>query len=263
MIHAMIPVGDFLRRRTTPWVNWTLIAANFAVFIYMLTLSQHNDQTIGRLITSQTDRFLLDWGFIPACVSKTLGIGTDADPRVLASICPSGNNELTRLFTSMFVHAGWAHIAGNMLFLWVFGDNVEDRVGHLRYLGFYLLCGLAAAAMQTAVAPGTDVPSVGASGAIAGVLGAYLLLYPKAIVQVVILPLFFWPFFIPAALLIVIWFAMQLFAGLGELGQATAGSGVAWWAHVGGFVAGLLLILPARFGAGPPRRFEGDPYLPR
>jgi membrane associated rhomboid family serine protease len=257
----MIPVGDFLRRRTTPWVNWTLIAINFAVFVYMLTLSQHNDQVVGGFVTSQIDRFLFDWGFVPACVVKSLGFTTDADPRVLAAICPSGNQELGRLFSSMFVHAGWAHIFGNMLFLWVFGDNVEDRVGHLPYIGFYLLCGLAAATLQTVISPYTDVPSVGASGAIAGVLGAYLLLYPKAVVQVVILPLFFIPFFVPAALLIGFWFVTQLFAGIGEVGQATAGSGVAWWAHVGGFIAGAVLILPAKFAQGRRRRFEGDAYL--
>jgi membrane associated rhomboid family serine protease len=142
----------------------------------------------------------------------------------------------------MFLHAGWAHILGNMLFLWIFGDNVEDSLGHVRYLIFYLLCGVAAGAAQTFMAVETVVPAVGASGAIAGILGAYLMLHPTARVQVVILPLFFIPFFVPAALLIAIWFVMQLFAGLAEIGQATAGSGVAWWAHIGGFLAGALLI---------------------
>ena len=243
----MIPVGDFLRRRTTPYVNWTLIAINVAVFVYMLTLDTRPDRLIANLPTSEADRFLFDWGFVPACLTDMLGYSTDASPRVLQEVCPSdGSRNYLQLLTAMFVHAGWAHIAGNMLFLWVFGDNIEDRIGHWRYLAFYLVCGFAASALQIAVAPGTDLPSVGASGAIAGVLGAYLILYPTAMVQVVILPLFFLPFFLPAVALIGIWFVMQLFAGVAELGAATAGSGVAWWAHVGGFIAGVVLILLLR-----------------
>jgi membrane associated rhomboid family serine protease len=243
----MIPVGDFLRRRTTPCVNWTLIAISVAVFVYMLTLSTRPDRFILDLPTSEADRFLFDWGFVPACLVDALGASSDADPRVLQAVCPdNSSHNYLQLLTAMFVHAGWAHIAGNMLFLWVFGDNIEDRIGHWRYLVFYLVCGFAASALQIAIAPGTDVPSVGASGAIAGVLGAYLLLYPTAMVQVVVLPLVFLPFFLPAVALIGIWFVMQLFAGVAELGEATAGSGVAWWAHVGGFIAGVALILLLR-----------------
>jgi membrane associated rhomboid family serine protease len=243
----MIPVGDFLRRRTTPYVNWTLIAINVAVFVYMLTLDQRPDRLIANVPTSEADRFLFDWGFVPACITDMLGYDSDASQVVLSQVCPANDSRnWLQLLTAMFVHAGWAHIAGNMLFLWVFGDNIEDRIGHWRYLAFYLVCGFVASALQIAMAPGTDVPSVGASGAIAGVLGAYLLLYPTAMVQVVILPLFFLPFFLPAVVLIGFWFAMQLFAGVAELGQATAGSGVAWWAHVGGFIAGLVLIVLLR-----------------
>jgi membrane associated rhomboid family serine protease len=243
----MIPVGDFLRRRTTPYVNWTLIAINVAVFVYMLTLDQRPDRLIANIPTSEADRFLFDWGFVPACVTDMLGYNSDASQAVLRQVCPAdGSRNWLQLLTAMFVHAGWAHIAGNMLFLWVFGDNIEDRIGHWRYLAFYLVCGFAASALQIAMATGTALPSVGASGAIAGVLGAYLVLYPTARVQVVILPFFFLPFFLPAIVLIGFWFAMQLFAGVAELGQATAGSGVAWWAHVGGFIAGLLLILLLR-----------------
>jgi membrane associated rhomboid family serine protease len=243
----MIPVGDFLRRRTTPYVNWTLIAINLAVFVYMLTLDTRPDRLIGNIPTSAADRFLFDWGFVPACVTDMLGYNSDVGSRVLQQVCPADRSRnYLQLLTAMFVHAGWAHIAGNMLFLWVFGDNIEDRVGHWKYLAFYLVCGFAASALQIAVAPATDLPSVGASGAIAGVLGAYLVLYPTAMVQVVILPLFFLPFFLPAVALIGIWFVMQLFAGVAELGQATAGSGVAWWAHVGGFAAGVVLILLLR-----------------
>ena len=238
----MFPVGDFLRTRTTPWVNWTLIAINVLVFVYTLTLDTRPDLLIAGLRTSEADRFLIDWGFVPACIGDYFGIATDASPRDLALICPPGDRELLQPFSSMFIHAGWAHIAGNMLFLWIFGDNVEDRLGHGRYLLFYFACGLAAAAAQTYMGLDTVVPAVGASGAIAGVLGAYLMMYPTVRVQVIILPLFFLPFFVPAALLIGIWFVMQLFSGLAEVGNATAGSGVAWWAHVGGFIAGAVLI---------------------
>jgi membrane associated rhomboid family serine protease len=240
----VIPVGDFLRRRTTPYVNWILIAINIAVFIYSLTLSTQPDRVIADFRTSEADRFLLDWGFVSACLAEQFGVDSGVNAARLAEICPSGDRELIQPFTAMFLHAGWAHIAGNMLFLWIFGDNVEDRLGHVRYLIFYFLCGLGAAALQTALATDNTLPAVGASGAIAGVLGGYLMMFPTAVVQVVILPLFFIPFFLPAIVLIGIWFVTQVFSGIGELGRATAGSGVAWWAHVGGFVTGALLIWP-------------------
>jgi membrane associated rhomboid family serine protease len=247
----MFPVGDFLRRNTTPYVNWALLAINLAVFVYTLTLGTRPDELIASLSTSETDCFFLDWGFQPACLADYFGLSTDASPRALAVICEPGEGRLLQVFTAMFVHAGWAHFLGNMLFLWIFGDNVEDRVGHLRYLAFYLLCGIAATAVQVLMSTDTLVPTVGASGAIAGVLGAYLILNPTAIVQVVILPLIFIPFFVPAALLIGFWFVMQLFAGIAEIGAATAGSGIAWWAHIGGFAAGAVLVLLLR---QPPRR---------
>jgi membrane associated rhomboid family serine protease len=240
----MIPVGDFLRRRTTPYVNSTFIAINIAVFVYMLTLDQRPDRLIANLPASEADRFLFDWGYVPACVTEMLGYTPDVSRATLNQVCPAEQDRTyLQLFTSMFVHAGWAHIAGNMLFLWVFGDNIEDRLGHSRYVAFYLACGLAASALQILMAPSTDVPAVGASGAIAGVLGAYLLLYPTAMVQVIILPLFFFPFFLPAVVLIGFWFLTQIFAGVAELGEATAGSGVAWWAHIGGFIAGAVLVV--------------------
>jgi membrane associated rhomboid family serine protease len=238
----MFPVGDFLRTRTTPFVNYTLIAINIAVFIYTLSLDTRPDLILAGMQTSEADRFLIDWGFVPACLGEYLGFETDASPRDIALICPTGDRELAQPFTSMFLHAGWAHIIGNMLFLWIFGDNVEDRMGHLRYLVFYFLCGLAAVAAQTYMALDTTVPAVGASGAISGILGAYLMLHPTAMVQVIIFPLFFIPFHVPAIVLIGFWFVTQLFAGLAEIGRATAGEGVAWWAHIGGFVAGAVLI---------------------
>ena len=247
---AVIPVGDFLRRRTTPYVNWTLIAINIAVFVYTLTLNQREDAVLAGLRTSELDRFLIDWGFVSACVAEEFGVNSGAQPADLSALCPGGHRELIQPFTSMFVHAGWAHIIGNMLFLWIFGDNVEDRVGHWRYVAFYFLCGAGASVLQTWLALDNVVPAVGASGAIAGILGGYLIMFPTAMVQVVILPLFFIPFFVPAALLIGIWFLTQLFAGIGELGKATVGAGIAWWAHVGGFVTGAVLIL---FFRQPPR----------
>jgi membrane associated rhomboid family serine protease len=238
----MIPVGDFVRRRTTPYVNWALIIANFAVFLYMA-------------LTFTTERqftdFFYNWGFVPACFVEKVGIDSGARARDLAAACTTGDRALIQPFTAMFVHAGWAHIIGNMLFLWIFGDNVEDRVGHFRYLVFYFLCGVGATALQTSLAVDSTIPNVGASGAIAGVLGGYLLMFPTAIVQVVILPLFFIPFFVPAVVLIGIWFLTQLFTGLGELGPTSAGSGIAWWAHVGGFLTGLVLIV---FFRKPERR---------
>jgi membrane associated rhomboid family serine protease len=242
----VIPVGDFVRRNTTPYVNWTLIAVNVAVFIYTLSLSTTPDQFIGGLQISQADLFYYDWGYLPACAADYFGIATHADPVEMSVFCPTGGREPLTVFSSMFMHAGWGHIIFNMLFLWIFGDNVEDRLGHGRYLAFYLVCGIAASATQTIFALDTLVPNVGASGAIAGVLGAYFILYPKAIVQVIIFPLFFLPFFVPAIVLIGFWFLTQLLSGLAAVGQTTAGSGVAWWAHIGGFVAGMVLIVLAR-----------------
>jgi membrane associated rhomboid family serine protease len=245
----VLPVGDFLRRRTTPYVNWALIGLNVAVFLYTLGLSTVPTQFLGPLRISPADLFYYRWGALPACISEYFGFHSGADPRDLAIVCPPGDRPAITVFTAMFLHAGWAHIIGNMLFLWIFGDNVEDFLGHVRYLAFYLMVGVAAMATQIAFGPDEIVPTVGASGAIAGVLGAYLLLYPTAIVQVVILPLFFLPFFVPAAVLIIVWFLTQVVSGISEIG-ATAGSGIAWWAHVGGFSAGAVLIL---LSGGRPR----------
>ena len=242
----MIPVGDFVKRNTTPYVNWTLIAINVAVFVYTITLSTVPDRILGDFNISEADLFFYDWGFLPPCVADYFGFGTHANPAEMALFCPTDGREPLTFLTAMFMHAGWAHIGFNMLFLWIFGDNVEDRLGHVRYLAFYLVCGIAASLVQTIFSVDSVIPNVGASGAIAGVLGAYFILYPKAIVQVVIVPLFFIPFFVPAIVLIGIWFLMQLFSGLAEVGQTSAGSGVAFWAHVGGFLAGMALILLAR-----------------
>jgi len=203
----MIPLRDIIPSRTTPVVTIALIAVNILVFVYELSL--------GRAV----DAFTLYWGLVPAAFSWVT------------------------VFTSMFLHGGLLHVGGNMLYLWIFGDNVEDRMGHGRFLVFYLLCGVAAALAQTITAPDSVVPMVGASGAIAGVMGAYFVLYPKSRI-VTLIPLFF--FFqvieVPAILFLGIWFLMQFLSGVGSIVSTVGGGpagGVAFWAHVAGFVAGI------------------------
>src|SRR3972149_6941447 len=224
----MIPIGDSTRSRTTPYVSVPIIAAAVGVFLYELTLS-----------TVDVNRFFLDWGVIPKQLIDWLE-------------SPSGAEEPATVFASMFLHGGWLHLIGNMLFLWVFGDNVEDAMGHARYLLFYLLAGIGAAALQVFVDQDSLVPMVGASGAIAGVLGAYLGLYPRATVAVLI-PwfLFFGAFPVPAAFLIVFWFLLQLLNGVASLGTATGVTeGVAGWAHGRGFIPGLVLVWGLRRRGG-------------
>ena len=204
----MIPLRDIIPSRTTPFVTICVIALNIVVFLYELTL--------GRAV----DTFMLYYGLVPAAFSWM------------------------NVFTSMFLHGGFMHVAGNMLYLWIFGDNVEDRMGHGRFLVFYLLCGIAAALAQTITTPDSVVPMVGASGAIAGVMGAYFVLYPRSRI-VTLIPLFF--FFqvieVPAIAFLGIWFLMQFASGvisIGTLGR-TGGTmgGIAFWAHIAGFVAGI------------------------
>ena len=216
----MIPVGDSTRRRITPYVNLALIAACVLVFIYELSLNAF-----------EINDFFRDWGVVPAQLVDWWGSSTDVE-------------EPSTVVTSMFIHGGWLHLIGNMLFLWVFGDNVEDAMGHGRYLLFYVLAGAGAVALQVYVDPDSPIPMVGASGAIAGVLGAYLVLYPRATIAVLIPWLwFFGAFPVPAAVLIVFWFLLQLLSGVAALGTATGVTeGIAFWAHVGGFATGLALV---------------------
>jgi membrane associated rhomboid family serine protease len=218
----MIPVSDTVRSRTFPYVNIVLILANIAVFVYEITLS-----------TGEINRFIFDWGVVPSRLIDWLEN-------------PSGSNqeELFTPLTSMFLHGGWFHLIGNMLFLWVFGDNVEDALGHLRYLFFYVIAGIGAVALQVYVDQDGVIPMVGASGAIAGVLGAYLVLHPRATVAVLIPWLWFLGTFpVPAMLLIGFWFFLQLFNSIASIGTAVGvTSGVAYWAHIGGFLTGLILI---------------------
>ena len=227
----MIPIGDSARRRTTPYVNVGIIIACVLVFLYELSLS-----------TIDVGRFFQDWGVVPVQLVDWLE-------------SPSIVEEPSTVVTSMFIHGGWLHLIGNMLFLWVFGDNVEDAMGHVRYLVFYLLAGLAATALQVFVDQESLIPMVGASGAIAGVLGAYLVLYPRATVSVLIPWLwFFGAFPVPAAFLIVFWFLLQLLSGVASRGAAAgATEGIAFWAHVGGFIAGVVLV--GYFRRQKPRRW--------
>jgi membrane associated rhomboid family serine protease len=190
--------------------------------------------------------FVFAWGLVPARV--TLALSGGPEPLALA---------LGTFVTSMFLHGGWAHLIGNMWYLWIFGDNVEDRLGHGRFLVFYLGAGIAAAVLHWALHPGSTVPTVGASGAIAGVLGAYLRIFPHARV-ITLLPLF--PVFpvvaLPALVVLGLWFVLQFFSGALSLGMSTTGGGTAWWAHIGGFGVGVLL---APFLDRGPREIEPAP----
>jgi membrane associated rhomboid family serine protease len=209
----MIPLYDTLHSRRFPLVNWLLIGVNALVFLYELTLSP-----------AGLERLTFTWGLIPAVLM--------AQPATA----------WITILTSMFLHGGWFHILSNMWVLFIFGDNVEDRLGGARYLIFYLLSGVAAALMETFILPGSGVPMIGASGAIAGVLGAYLILYPRARVASLVPILFIFTIIeIPASIFLLFWFVSQLFSGWLALGGA-AGSGIAWWAHVGGFVFGMATV---------------------
>ena len=216
----MIPLKNLRPRIYFPSITLALIAVNFLVFFYQLTLDPRALQS-----------FIVTYSMIPARAQLAL---THSQYTLAQGFLP--------LFTSMFLHAGWLHIIGNMWFLWLFGPNVEDRLGHVPYLGFYLVCGLGAGIAQTVFSLGSAIPGLGASGAIAGVLGAYVVFFPSSRILTLV-TLFFWWFFarLPAVLFIGLWFAVQFLSGLGSLGSAQAG-GVAWWAHVGGFLLGMLLV---------------------
>jgi membrane associated rhomboid family serine protease len=205
----MIPIKDVIPSRTTPIVTITLIAANTLVFLYQLGLAP-----------AELEAFIFTFGLIPAHFT------------------------IATMFSSMFVHAGLGHAGGNLLYLWIFGDNIEDRLGHGRFLVFYLATGVVAALSQMAMDPASRIPMVGASGAIAGVMGGYLVLYPHSRV----LTLFPFPlmlFEVPAIFFLGLWFVIQFVSGLGSLAAATEAGlpgGVAFWAHVMGFVSGVVLV---------------------
>jgi membrane associated rhomboid family serine protease len=233
----MIPLRDAVPRRETPYVLWGLIALNGLVFLFELSLSGHSLQ-----------RFIASFGFTPARFTLPEG--------VLASSI--GPYRYWSALTYMFIHGGWLHILGNMWFLWVFGDNVEDTIGHLSFLFFYILCGVAAVAFFFLLYPHSKVPTIGASGAISGIMGAYLLMFPKARVMTLI-PIFIFPLIIeiPAIVFIGVWFFLQLIFGTFNSLSPHASQSVAWWAHVGGFVAGMLFLPLFR-----KRRPTYRPYFP-
>jgi membrane associated rhomboid family serine protease len=210
----MIPLRDVIPSRTTPFVTISLVIVNALVFLFELSLGE------------QVNAFIFEFGLVPADFSWA------------------------NVLTSMFLHGGFLHAAGNMLYLWIFGDNVEDRMGHGRFLTFYILCGAAAALAQTITVPDSTVPMVGASGAIAGVMGAYFVLYPHSRIVTLVTLLFFWQIMeVPAVLFLGIWFLMQFLSGVGSIASATAGEpagGIAFWAHVAGFAAGVVGVMVFR-----------------
>jgi membrane associated rhomboid family serine protease len=229
----MIPIQDTVQSRSVPLVTWGIILLNGLVFLYELSLPPERlEALIGVL------------GMVPA------RLGDDPD-------------SWWTLLTCMFLHGGWTHFIGNMWVLYLFGDSVEDRMGPVRYLAFYLLCGLAAGLTHYFTNLGSTVPSLGASGAIAGVMGAYFVMFPTARVLTLV-PVFFIPFFIevPAVVYLGIWFASQLFSGTLSLVSTQYYEGVAWWAHVGGFVAGIVLLPLFKKSRKQYRRYFADEYGP-
>lgn len=210
----MLPIGDEQNGRTrTPYVTYALLAINILIFLYELVLPEQ-----------ALTEFIFQWGVIPVEISN--------------------QQRLFTLISSMFLHGGWMHLIGNMLFLFVFGDNIEDTMGHLRFLGFYLLCGIGAGLAQVLINPASQIPLIGASGAIAGVLGAYIVLFPHGRIRTLVFAGFFvTTILVPAWVMIGLWFVLQLVSGVTSLGgQVEDAGGVAFWAHVGGFVLGALLV---------------------
>jgi membrane associated rhomboid family serine protease len=252
----VIPLHDNVPTRRRPVLTLALIAVNVLVFVVFelgaANRTLYSNQ--GRVPVSGETAVTAEYGFVPCELTDRCPQGPDriAFSRDLVVRIPHQPVLLT-VITAMFLHGGWAHLLGNMLFLWIFGNNVEDRLGRPRFLLFYLLGGVAAAALQLAGDPSSAVPNIGASGAIAAVLGGYLLLYPRAFVITYIPPFFFLP--LPAVLFLVGWFAFQVIdASAMQVGNA--GGGVAYLAHVGGFLFGLLTVrLWARPPAPPSPRF--------
>ena len=224
----MIPFKDNIPSRTYPLVTILLIGVNLLVFLYELSIPE-----------SQLAGFFELNGLVPSRI-KEIGV----QPLSTGLAVTRGT-----LF-SMFLHAGWLHLIGNMWYLWIFGDNIEDRMGHLRFLGFYVLCGIVASLTHVAFHSESSVPTIGASGAVAGVLGAYLISYPFARILTVIPFIIVWPVVqLPAIGVLGFWFAVQIVNGtMGLGGNGAAGAGIAWWSHIGGFLAGLVLV---RFLARP------------
>ncbi|NOY87467.1 MAG: rhomboid family intramembrane serine protease [Deltaproteobacteria bacterium] len=228
----MIPLRDNIPSHTTPVVNYTLIGVNVLVFLFELSLG------------TELQKWVHVFGMVP---ERIVYIVFNAPQYFYIA--------LISLFSSMFLHGGFLHIIGNMLFLYIFGDNVEDALGHVRYLVFYLGSGIAASMAQLIVHPGSQIPTIGASGAIAGVMGAYFLLYPRSKVLTLIPIFFFFQVFeIPAVIFLGLWFLIQFFLGSFSIAGATGSAGVAFWAHIGGFAVGAGYIF-LRYGGTVRRNF--------
>jgi membrane associated rhomboid family serine protease len=231
----VIPLRDANPTRRTPIVTLGLIVACFVVFAYEL----------GRLGSGgmeALDAFAREWGIVPAELTAAWATGADL------------RDEALTLITSQFLHGGWLHLLGNLLFLWIFGNNIEDRLGRIRFLVFYLVGGAVAGLTQIAIDPDSTIPTIGASGAIAATLGAYLMLFPRArITSLVFLGFFYQLIDVPAVVVLVFWFLLQLIDGIASLGVTDVGGGVAFFAHIGGFVFGALVGLVIRAVGGRPR----------
>jgi membrane associated rhomboid family serine protease len=232
----MIPLRDDQPSFSTPLINYFLIVVNVLVFLWELSVNFQGPRMLNAVI--------FQFGVVPR---HELAVLTGRSPDGIATA-------ILPLFTSMFLHGSWLHVAGNMLFLWIFGDNIEDYLGHFRYLMFYFVSGLAAGVTHILLNANSRVPSVGASGAIAGVMGAYFILYPRARVLTWFPPIFL--FHVPAWLMLGFWFVMQLLSGTAtSIAETSQGTGIAFWAHVGGFAAGVVMIKV--FGERPQRHRYG------
>ena len=224
----MIPLRDANPTRRTPIVTLALVFVCFVTFAYQL----------GRLGSGgmeALDAFVTEWGIVPGELTAAWTTGSNL------------TGEALTLITSQFLHGGWLHLLGNLLFLWIFGNNIEDRLGRIRFLVFYLVGGAVAGLTQVAIDPDSTIPMIGASGAIAATLGAYVVLFPRArITSLVFLGFFYQLIDVPAVVVLVFWFLLQLIDGVASLGASDAGGGVAFFAHIGGFVFGALLGLVLR-----------------
>ncbi|MHB8897462.1 MAG: rhomboid family intramembrane serine protease [Thermoguttaceae bacterium] len=234
----MFPIQDTVPGRHPPIATWAIILVNCAVFVLQLSLPEQGIEQLFYL-----------FGIVPARYTHpewATYVGFPAD-------------NYWPFLTSMFLHGGWLHILANMWTLWIFGDNVEDRMGPSRFVGFYLLCGIVAGVIHLVTNPTSTAPTVGASGAIAGVMGAYFVLFPRSRL-IVMVPIFFWPLFfeMPAVLYLFVWFLIQVLSGTAPVTTPGEVQGIAWWAHIGGFVCGLLTFGLFLQDRSPPRRLQSD-----
>lgn len=230
----MVPIRDNNPTQTVPVITYILIGINIALFVYQLSLGQ----------SEQLQGFIQEWAMVPRLVT----LGFQGEPSSLP------HPAWLTLITSQFLHGGLFHIGGNMLFLWVFGNNIEDKLGHIQFIVFYIVCGVLAGLCHWFFSPFSDVPTLGASGAVAGVMGAYILRFPRAeIVTLIPFGFFFWTVRVPAFFFLGFWFAQQALFSVASLGQMAVG-GVAYWAHAGGFVFGAML--------GPLLGLFSDRYRP-